>query len=242
MKKDLVLGVIPARYNSSRLQGKPLLPIKGKPLIQRVYESASRSKLLNQVIVATDDQRIKKSVEDFGGQVVITSSKPKTGSDRVAEAVKGLNHDLVLNIQCDEAFMNPRMLDQLINFMQKNKDVQMGTLAKKVNDPDFFKNPDRVKVVLDKDGYAIYFSRFPIPFQRGNGKKGINYYEHIGVYAFRKGFLSKYAKLKQTPLEKAESLEQLRALENGYKIKVVLTNYNSKSINNYSDFKKAGKR
>lgn len=236
------MGVIPARYNSSRLQGKPLLPIKGKPLIQRVYESASRSKLLNQVIVATDDQRIKKSVEDFGGQVVITSSKPKTGSDRVAEAVKGLNHDLVLNIQCDEAFMNPRMLDQLINFMQKNKDVQMGTLAKKVNDPDFFKNPDRVKVVLDKDGYAIYFSRFPIPFQRGNGKKGINYYEHIGVYAFRKGFLSKYAKLKQTPLEKAESLEQLRALENGYKIKVVLTNYNSKSINNYSDFKKAGKR
>jgi len=236
------LGVIPARYNSSRLPGKPLLPIQGKPLIQRVYESASRSKLLNQVIVATDDQRIRKSVDDFGGKAVLTSSKPKTGSDRVAEAVKGLNCDLVLNIQCDEAFMNPRMLDQLINFMRRNKDVQMGTLAKKVNDPDFFKSPDRVKVVLDKDGNAIYFSRFPIPFQRGNGKKGINYYEHIGVYAFRKGFLSKFAKLKQTPLEKAESLEQLRVLENGYKIKVVLTNYNSKSINNYSDFKKAGKR
>jgi len=236
------LGVIPARYNSSRLPGKPLLSIKGKPLIQRVYESASRSRLLNQVIVATDDQGIRKSVDDFGGEVVLTSSKPKTGSDRVAEAVKGLNFDIILNIQCDEAFMNPRMLDQLINFMQKNKDVQMGTLAKKVNDPDFFKNPDRVKVVLDKDGNAIYFSRFLIPFQRGNGGKGINYYEHIGVYAFRKGFLSNYAKLKQTPLEKAESLEQLRVLENGYKIKVVLTNYNSKSINNYSDLKKVGKR
>ncbi len=238
MKKDIVLGVIPARYNSSRLPGKPLLSIKGKPLVQRVYESASRSKLLNQVIVATDDQRIRSKVETFGGEVVFTSSKPKTGSDRVAEAVKSLNCDLVLNIQCDEAFMNPKMLDQLIGFMQRNKDVQIGTLAKKVNDPDFFKNPDRVKVVLDKDGNAIYFSRFPIPFQRGNGKKGINYYEHIGVYAFRKGFLSKYAKLKQTPLEKTESLEQLRVLENGYKIKVLLTNYDSKSINSFVDLKR----
>lgn len=236
------MGVIPARYNSSRLPGKPLLPIQGKPLIHRVYENASQSKFLDRVLVATDDQRIKKGVQGFGGEVVLTSNKPKTGSDRVAEAVKGLNYDLVLNIQCDEAFMNPRMLDQLINFMQKNKDIQMGTLAKKVNDPDFFENPDRVKVVLDKDGYAIYFSRFPIPFQRGNGKKGINYYEHIGVYAFRRGLLSKYAKLKQTPLEKAESLEQLRALENGYKIKVLLTGYDSKSINSYSDLKKVGKR
>jgi 3-deoxy-manno-octulosonate cytidylyltransferase (CMP-KDO synthetase) len=241
MKKDLVLGVIPARYNSSRLPGKPLLSIKGKPLIQRVYERTFRSKLLNQVIVATDDKRIKKIVDDFGGKVVLTSSKPKTGSDRVAEAVKGLNYDLVLNIQCDEAFMNPKMLDQLIGFMQKNKEVQMGTLAKKVNDPDFFKNPDRVKVVLDKDKNAIYFSRFPIPFQRRNGKKVINYYEHIGVYAFRKEFLTKYAKLKQTPLEKTESLEQLRVLENGYKIKVLLTDYDSKSINSHSDLRKFNK-
>ena len=241
MKKDIVLGVIPARYNSSRLPGKPLLSIKGKPLIQRVYESASRSILLNQVIVATDDERIKSGVREFGGKVVLTSSKPKTGSDRVAEAVRGLNYDLVLNIQCDEAFMNPKMLDQLIGFMKKNKDVLMGTLAKKVKDEDFFKNPDRVKVVLDKDGNAIYFSRFPIPFQRGNGEKGVNYYEHIGVYAFRKGFLSKYAKLKQTPLEKAESLEQLRALENGYKIKVLLTDYNSKTINSHTDLRKFNK-
>ena len=154
MKKDLVLGVIPARYNSSRLPGKPLLLIQGKPLIQRVYESASRSKFLDKVLVATDDQRIKEGVEEFGGKIVLTSSRPRTGSDRVAEAVKGLNYDLVLNIQCDEAFMNPKMLDQLIGFMQKNKDVQMGTLARNVNDNDFFTNPDRVKVVLDKDGNA----------------------------------------------------------------------------------------
>jgi 3-deoxy-manno-octulosonate cytidylyltransferase (CMP-KDO synthetase) len=195
--------------------------------------------------VATDDQRIRKSVDDFGGKAVLTSSRPKTGSDRVAEAVKGLNCDLVLNIQCDEAFVNPKMLDQLIGFMQKNKDVQMGTLARRVNDKDFFTNPGRVKVVLDKDGYAIYFSRLPIPFQRENGKKAaekINYYEHIGVYAFRKGFLSKYANLKQTPLEKTENLEQLRALENGYRIRVLLTEYDSKTINSHSDLKKINKK
>lgn len=242
MKKDIVLGVIPARYNSSRLPGKPLLLIRGKPLIQRVYESASQSRFLDNLLVATDDQRIRQSVDDFSGKVVLTSSKPKTGSDRVAEAVRGLNYDLVLNIQCDEAFMNPKMLDRLINFMRKNKDVQMGTLAKKANDLDFFENPDRVKVVLDKDGNAIYFSRFPIPFQRQNGKKGINYYEHIGVYAFRKGFLSKYAELKQSSLEMAESLEQLRVLENGYKIKVLLTDYDSKTINSHSDLKKINKK
>jgi len=238
--KDLVLGVIPVRYNSSRLPGKPLIPLRGKPLIQRVYERASKSKFLNRLMVATDDQRIKDKVKDFGGEVVLTSQKPRTGSDRVAEAVRNLNYDLVLNIQGDEPFLKPEMLDQLINFMQKNKNVQMGTLAKKVKDKDFFKNPDRVKVVMDKNGNAIYFSRFSIPFQRK--KEKINYYEHIGVYAFRKKFLSKYSQLKQTPLEKSESLEQLRVLENGYRIKVLLTKYGSKSINSYVDLKGLKKR
>jgi 3-deoxy-manno-octulosonate cytidylyltransferase (CMP-KDO synthetase) len=238
--KDLVLGVIPVRYNSSRLPGKPLIPLRGKPLIQRVYERASKSKFLNRLMVATDDQRIKDKVKDFGGEVVLTSQKPRTGSDRVAEAVRNLNYDLILNIQGDEPFLKPQMLDQLINFMQKNKNVQMGTLAKKVKDKDFFKNPDRVKVVMDKNGNAIYFSRFSIPFQRK--KEKINYYEHIGIYAFRKKFLSKYSQLKQTPLEKSESLEQLRVLENGYRIKVLLTKYGSKSINSYVDLKGLKKR
>lgn len=240
MKKNLVLGVIPVRYNSSRLPGKPLLPLRGKPLIQRVYERASKSKLLDSLLVATDDQRIENKVKGFGGKVVLTSQKPRTGSDRVAEAVRNLNYDLILNIQGDEPFLKPQMLDQLINFMQKNKNVQMGTLAKKVKDKDFFKNPDRVKVVMDKNGNAIYFSRFSIPFQRK--KEKINYYEHIGIYAFRKKFLSKYSQLKQTPLEKSESLEQLRVLENGYRIKVLLTKYGSKSINSYVDLKGLKKR
>ena len=238
--KDLVLGVIPVRYNSSRLPGKPLIPVQGKPLIQRVYERASKSKLLDSLLVATDDQRIENKVKGFGGKVVLTSQKPRTGSDRVAEAVRNLNYDLILNIQGDEPFLKPQMLDQLINFMQKNKNVQMGTLAKKVKDKDFFKNPDRVKVVMDKNGNAIYFSRFSIPFQRK--KEKINYYEHIGIYAFRKKFLSKYSQLKQTPLEKSESLEQLRVLENGYRIKVLLTKYGSKSINSYVDLKGLKKR
>jgi len=238
--RDLVLGVIPVRYNSSRLPGKPLIPLRGKPLIQRVYERASESKLLDSLFVATDDQRIKDKVKDFGGEIVLTSQKPRTGSDRVAEAVKNLKCDLILNIQGDEPFLKPEMLDELISFMQKNKDVQMGTLAKKVKDKDFFENPDRVKVVMDKNGNAIYFSRYPIPFQRK--KEKIDYCEHIGIYAFRKKFLSKYAELKQTPLEKSENLEQLRVLENGYKIKVLLTKYSSKSINSHVDLKGLKKR
>jgi 3-deoxy-manno-octulosonate cytidylyltransferase (CMP-KDO synthetase) len=242
MKKDLVIGVIPVRYNSSRLPGKPFLPIQGKSLLQRVYQRASKSKLIDKLIVATDDVRIKKLVKDFGGEVVLTSQKPKTGTDRVAEAVKNSNHNIILNTQGDEPFLNPKMLDELISYMKKNKKVQMGTLAMKVKDRDFFENPNRVKVVIDKKGDALYFSRFPIPFQRDGKKNKIDYYEHIGVYAFRKGFLSKYAKMRQTPLEKSESLEQLRVLENGFKIKVLVTKYGSKSINSFSDLKGFKKR
>jgi 3-deoxy-manno-octulosonate cytidylyltransferase (CMP-KDO synthetase) len=242
MKKDLVIGVIPVRYNSSRLPGKPFLPIQGKPLLQRVYQRASGSKLLDKLVVATDDGRIKKLVESFGGKVVLTSQKPKSGTDRVAEAVRNSNHSIVLNIQGDEPFLNPKMLDELIGYMKRNKNVRMGTLAMKVRDKDFFENPNRVKVVMDKNGEALYFSRFPIPFQRDGKKNKIDYYEHIGVYAFRKGFLWGYASLKQTPLEKSESLEQLRVLENGYKIKVLVTKYGSKSINSFSDLRGLKKR
>lgn len=218
------------------------MPIQGKPLLQRVYERACKSKLLDKLIVATDDLRIKNLVEEFSGGVVLTSKKPKTGTDRVAEAVKNLKHKIILNIQGDEPFLNPKMLDQLISYMKKNKNVQMGTLAMKVKDKDFFENQNRVKVVMDKKGDALYFSRFPIPFQRDGKKNKIDYYEHIGVYAFRESFLSKFAQLKQTPLEKSESLEQLRALENGFKIKILVTQYGSKSINSFSDLKGFKKR
>ncbi|MDH4221963.1 MAG: 3-deoxy-manno-octulosonate cytidylyltransferase [candidate division Zixibacteria bacterium] len=242
MKKDLVIGVIPVRYNSSRLPGKPFLPVQGKPLLQRVYERASRSKLLDKIMVATDDERINKLVKDFEGNVVLTSGRPKSGTDRVAEAVRNSNPDLVLNIQGDEPFLKPEMIDQLIDFMKKNKKVQMGTLAMKVRDRDFFENPNRVKVVIDKKGDALYFSRFPVPFKRDGKSNKIDHYEHIGIYAFRKEFLIKFSQWKQTPLEKSESLEQLRVLENGFKIKVVVTDYGSKSINSFSDLKGLKKR
>lgn len=239
-KKVSVIGVIPARYKSLRLPGKPLIPINGKPLIQRVYENASKSKYLDKLLVATDDKRILNLVKDFGGEAKLTSKRHKTGTDRVAEAVKNINAEIVLNIQCDEAFLNPKMIDELIFLMKKDKNILMGTLASKIKDKKFLTDPNLVKVVIDKNNYALYFSRYPIPYQRTDGYqiKNHNYYEHIGIYAFRKIFLEKFSKLPQTPLEKSERLEQLRALENGYKIKVVITKYNSFSLNTYADLKR----
>jgi len=257
-KNFSVIGVIPARYKSLRLPGKPLIPIKGKPLIQRVYENASKSKYLDKLLVATDDKRILNLVKDFGGEARLTSKRHKTGTDRMAEAVKDINAEIVLNIQCDEAFLNPKMIDELVLQMKKDKNILMGTLASKIKDKKFLTDPNLVKVVIDKKNYALYFSRHPIPYQRTDGYQIKNqnrqdvvktlraphYYEHIGIYAFRKSFLEKFSKLPQTPLEKSERLEQLRALENGYKIKVVITKssrcsaYNSFSLNSYADLKR----
>ena len=232
------IGVIPARFGSKRLVGKPLILISGKPLVQQVYKQAEKSLLLDEILVATDDERIKKVVEDFGGKALLTSKKFPTGTDRVAQAVKNINCDMVLNIQCDEAFLDPKMLDQLIKFMQKDKKILMGTLAREIKEKEKISDPNVVKVVLDKENFALYFSRLPIPYPRDNNKRKINCYQHIGIYAFRKSFLMKFAGLKQTPLEKLEKLEQLRALENGYKIKVWITNYSSHSIDTKKDFKK----
>ncbi|KPL15909.1 MAG: 3-deoxy-manno-octulosonate cytidylyltransferase [Bacteroides sp. SM23_62] len=244
MLKQKILGVIPARYNSSRLPGKPLFLINRKPLIQKVFENAKRSESLDRILVATDDRRILDTVEKFGGEAVLTSKNNRTGTDRVFEASKNLKYDIILNIQCDEASFNPRMIDDLISQMRKNKRILMGTLARKIKDEKSLKNPDVVKVVLDKDGNALYFSRYPIPFLRPDGFKPKRnlFYEHIGIYAFRKNFLKKFSDLPQTPLEKSERLEQLRALESGYKIKVFLTEHNSKALNSYQDLKRLNRK
>ena len=240
MRKKKAIGVIPARYDSSRLPGKPLISIKGKPLIQRVYEKVLKSKLLNGVLVATDDQRVKDLMEKLNGEVKLTSKNHRTGSDRVAEAVKGIPCDIVLNIQCDEPFLDPRMVDDLIRLMKKEKDLKMATLAYRVKDPELIYDPNIVKVVLDRRNFALYFSRMPVPFHRSDGKSPSksSFYEHIGVYAFRKSFLLKFAQLPRSPLEMSERLEQLRVLENGYRIKVLMTKYNSRAINSYSDLKR----
>jgi len=240
MTKRKAIAIIPARYNSSRLPGKPLISIKGKPLIQRVYEKASKSRLLDRVLIATDSQEVKDLMENLGAEVKLTSRRHRTGSDRVAEAVRNIPCDIVLNIQCDEPFLDPRMVDDLIRLMKKEKDLKMATLAYKINAPELVYDPNIVKVVLDKRSFALYFSRMPVPFHRSDGKllPTSPYYEHIGIYAFRKSFLLRFGRLAQSPLEKAEKLEQLRALENGYRIKVLLSKYNSRAINSYSDLKR----
>ncbi len=250
MSKSKVIGIIPARLGSKRLAGKPLIMIHGKPLIQRVYESAAKSKRLDRLMVVTDSSRISDLVFAFGGEAYVSLRNHPTGTDRVAEVARNLNYDLVINIQCDLPYFPPTLIDLLVSSMLKEKRIQMGTLAARINDPLKLKNPNVVKVVLDRDGFALYFSRHPIPYirrthtsRRRGALTGIDlkrspFYEHIGIYGFRKDFLIKFSSLKQTPLEKSEWLEQIRALENGYNIKVYLTQYEPVTLDAPADLKK----
>jgi len=233
-----IIGIIPARYKSTRLEGKPLADIDGKPMIQHVYERASKSKKLDDLLVATDDQRIIDAVNKFGGKAVLTSEKHPSGSDRVAEVAKKLDADIVVNIQGDEPFINPEMIDEVVEPFE-NKSLLMATLMHEVLDESDFENPNVVKVVVNREGFALYFSRSLIPYPRN--RIDFHVYEHIGLYSYRKDFLLKLTKLPPTPLERIESLEQLRALENGYKIKVILTRkeYIPLSIDTEEDLKKA---
>ncbi len=254
MAKRKIIGIIPARYSSKRLPGKPLISIEGKPLVQRVYEGAKGSSFLDRVIVATDSARVSDVVYGFGGEAFLSLRRHPTGTDRVAEVVRNLNYDLVLNIQCDQPFLNPKMIDDLVASMCKGRNLLMGTLARKIDNPQKLKNPNVVKVILDQKDFALYFSRFPIPYIRDKHHtahaRGFNeidlkrspYYEHIGIYVFKKDFLLKFASWKQTPLERYEKLEQLRTLENGYKIKVCITKHQSFTIDVPSDLIKLKKR
>ena len=228
--KNIIVGIIPARWESTRLPGKPLLDIKGKPMIQRVYEQSKKSRLLDKVIVATDDKRIFDCVINFSGEAVITSKKHKSGTDRIYEAAKNLKADIIVTIQGDEPFIPPGNIDLAIEPLLKDKDLNVATLAVEFNEPD---DPNKVKVIFDKNNFAIYFSRSAIPFNR-DGKK-IKYYKHIGLYVFRKKFLLRFAKMRQSKLEIAEKLEQLRILENGEKIKVVVTKKDSIGIDTLED-------
>ncbi|HDN84551.1 3-deoxy-manno-octulosonate cytidylyltransferase [Candidatus Aerophobetes bacterium] len=218
-----VLGVIPARYGSTRLEGKPLADIMGKPMIQYVYENAAKSSILDELIVATDNIRIKEAVEKFGGKAMLTSPSHPTGTDRVAEVAKNFDPQVVVNIQGDEPFINPGMIDEVVEPLLEDKEIPMGTLMHEITEKEDFNNPNVVKVVTDKLGFALYFSRSLIPYPRKTEKHRV--FEHIGIYSFQKEFLLKFTRLEPTPLEQTESLEQLRVLESGYRIKVVLTRY-----------------
>ncbi|MDZ7271159.1 MAG: 3-deoxy-manno-octulosonate cytidylyltransferase [candidate division KSB1 bacterium] len=223
------VGIIPARWDSTRFPGKPLADIAGKPMIQWVYERAQRAALLSQVIVATDDERIEEAVRAFGGEVAMTPRHLASGTDRVALVARDMPVEIVVNIQGDEPLIEPAAIDQAVRLLIDDPEAVVGTLAREVKDPAELADPNTVRVVLDRKGYALYFSRAAIPFVRDCSSpeewlKRCTFYNHIGLYVFRRSFLLKYATLPQTPLEQAEKLEQLRVLEHGYRIRVGITN------------------
>ncbi|MCK4649177.1 3-deoxy-manno-octulosonate cytidylyltransferase, partial [bacterium] len=233
------IGVIPARYGSTRFPGKPLADILGKPMIQYVWERASRAKTLEKVIITTDDERILKKAKEFGAEAVLTSPSLSSGTERVAEAAKGLEVDIVANIQGDEPLIEPQAIDEAIKSLIDNPKIPVATLAYRMIKKKEIKDPNVVKVVLDKDNFALYFSRAPIPFSRiQDPGSWITVYKHLGLYIYRKEFLLKLAKMNPSSLEKIEGLEQLRVLENGYRIKVVETEYDSVGVDTPEDLEK----
>ena len=231
-----IIGVIPARYASTRFPGKPLAMLNGKSMIRRVYEQVFFSKYISEVLVATDDKRILNEVVSFGGNAVLTSKKNKTGTDRIVEAIKGIKCDIVVNIQGDEPFIKPEVIDSAILPLLKDNKLNVSTIAFPFTEN--VKDENKVKVVFDKNNYALYFSRSVIPNNSRN-KSNIIYYKHLGLYVYRKDFLLKFSREKQSELEKAEKLEQLRMLNMGEKIKVIITKDDSISIDTLKDYKKA---
>jgi 3-deoxy-manno-octulosonate cytidylyltransferase (CMP-KDO synthetase) len=230
-----IIGIIPARYGSTRLEGKPLKDICGKPMIQYVYETVMKSELLTQVIVATDDQRIVDVVESFSGKARLTSKNHRTGTDRIAEIAKDIPSDIVVNIQGDEPLLDVRMIDEAIRPLITDPELDACTLCRPIMNAEDLQNPNVVKTVFDRNGNALYFSRSLIPYPRK--QEGHQAFEHIGIYVYRKSFLMQYIKMPPTPLEVSESLEQLRILENGIRLKVVITayEYNGLSVDTQED-------
>lgn len=217
-----IAAVIPARYASSRFPGKALAEINGKPMIARVVEAVNKCSLINELYVATDDVRIEKAVKKTAAEPVMTSANHQCGTDRIAEAAENIEADLIVNVQGDEPLIQAETIKKAVEPFFSEKELLMSTLKRKIN-ADKADNPDIVKVISDQNDYALYFSRSAVPFYREAEREAQQYYQHIGLYVYRKDFLVKYAAMDSTSLEEAESLEQLRALENGFKIKVIET-------------------
>ena len=239
----MILGVIPARFASTRFPGKPLTDIRGKSMIRRVYEQALLSEHLDKVVVATDDERIYEHVRMFGGEVLMTRPEHISGTDRCAEVAGHFpGAEFVINIQGDEPFIQPQQIDLLINTLLEQQEAGIATLAKKIEQPEALDNPNIVKAVISQSGEALYFSRFPIPFLRGvppeNRLEHHHFYKHIGLYGFRNDILRQITALSPTPLERAESLEQLRWLEHGYRIAVRITELETIGIDTPEDLAK----
>ena len=229
-----ILGVIPARFASSRFPGKVLAQVSSKSVLQHVYERASLARYLTATIIATDDERIYQAARGFGARVVMTRADHISGTDRVAEAASAENAELVVNIQGDEPLIEPAAIDAAILPLAHDPEIVMGTLKKAIEDPREITDANVVKVVTDRNGDAIYFSRCPIPYERDQAKPG-THFKHIGLYVYRRDFLLGYSALPVGPLEHAERLEQLRALENGYRIRVVETECESLGVDTPED-------
>ncbi len=238
------IGIIPARYASSRFPGKPLAIIAGKSMIRRVYEQARKGALLDRVVLATDDERIRQHVRDFGGEVFMTYPGHQSGTDRCAEVARGLaEYDLVVNIQGDEPFIDPDQIDQLVQFLSAKSSLDIVTMARLLKDPDEVFDPNVVKVVFDKKRKANYFSRSPIPHVRNTPETfwptQSQFYQHLGLYAYRAKALEAISALEPSALELSESLEQLRWLENGFQIGITLTTGKTIGVDTPADLKKA---
>ena len=242
MKNKLnIVAIIPARYASTRLPAKPLIDLCGKPMIQHVYERTKQSGLVNRVIVATDHEEIVQAVKKFNGEVIMTPSDLKSGSDRIAYAAKELDRaDIIVNVQGDEPLIAPEMIDETIRPLINDTTIQVGTVIKRITLIDELTNPNIVKVVIDTNGFVLYFSRSPIPYYRDDVKienwyLRHTYYKHFGLYVFRKDFLFRFTSWDESILEHTEKLEQLRIIENGYKIKVTITEHDSVPVDTIED-------
>jgi 3-deoxy-manno-octulosonate cytidylyltransferase (CMP-KDO synthetase) len=231
-----VVAIIPARFQSTRFPGKALADIGGRPMIEHVYRRAAEADLVDAVVVATDDRRIFDAVEAFGGVARMTEGAHRTGTDRVAEVAGELASDIIVNVQGDEPLIDPAMISAVVTPLRDDPTVEMTTARRALTDPEDLLNPHVVKVVSDARGDALYFSRSAIP--NGAGTSGTAFV-HVGLYGFRREFLLRFAALPQTPLELAESLEQLRALEHGYRIRTVVTEHHSVGVDTPDDLERA---
>ena len=238
MSSKSIVAIIPARYASTRFPGKPLVDIGGKPMVQLVCEQAAKAELVSRVLVATDDERIRSAVVGFGGEVVMTRSDHPSGTDRLAEIAESIQADLVVNVQGDEPLIDPLMIDQAIRPLLDDESIAMGTLMSRLEQEEDYLNPNVVKVVTDNQGFALYFSRSPIPHHRDVQFAPGSAFKHIGLYVYRRDFLLAYPELKETRLEQLEKLEQLRVLEHGYRIYVSETELESIGVDVPEDLAK----
>lgn len=243
-----VAVIIPARYDATRFPGKPLARLKGKPIIQHVFEQAERADRVDTVLVATDDRRIYDAVTDSGGRAVMTSGGHKSGSDRIAEAAGSIECDIVINVQGDEPFVRPEMIDDVVNLLYNDDSVSISTLARRIENVEELLSPNVVKVVTDDEGFALYFSRAPIPYHRDDWvdlnnislvAQRTEVFKHIGIYGYRKEALIRFASIPPGRIERIEKLEQLRALACGMRIKVKETEFDAFGIDTIDDLRKA---